>query len=327
MKRREFITLLGGAAATWPLAARAQQAERLRRVGVLMGGAADDPDDLARLAGFKQGLERLGWSEGRNLQIDIRFAPGSADQAIAKELIARQPDVVLATATGLVAALQQESRTVPIVFTQVSDPVGSGFVTNLARPGGNITGFLLFEAGIVGKWLSMLKEFAPGLVRVAFVANPKTTAFDYFLRAAETIAPSISIELVPGRIETAADIEAVIKSFARLPNGGLVLPADYSTKLHRDLVVALAARHNLPAVYGNREFVAAGGLMAYDTDRADIFRRAAVYVDSILRGAKPADLPVQAPTKYETFINLKTAKTLGLTIPPSLLARADEVIE
>ena len=326
MRRRDFITLLGSAAAAWPLGARAQP-ERMRRVGVLMGGDADDPEDLARLAGFKQGLERLGWSEGRNLQIDVRFAPGSAVQAVAEELIARQPDVVLATATGLVAALQRESGTIPIVFTQVSDPVGSGFVTNLARPGGNITGFLLFEAGIVGKWLSMLKEFAPGLARVAFVANPKTTAFDYFLRAAETIAPSLSIELVPGRIETAADIETAIESFARLPNGGLVLPADYSTKLHRDLVVTLAARHNLPAVYGNREFVAAGGLMAYDTDRPDIFRRAAVYVDSILRGSKPADLPVQAPIKYVTLINLKTAKALGLAVPPTLLVAADEIIE
>jgi len=326
VRRRDFITLLGSAAAAWPLGARAQS-ERMRRVGVLMGGDADDPEDLARLAGFKQGLERLGWSEGRNLQIDVRFAPGSAVQAVAEELIARQPDVVLATATGLVAALQRESGTIPIVFTQVSDPVGSGFVTNLARPGGNITGFLLFEAGIVGKWLSMLKEFAPGLARVAFVANPKTTAFDYFLRAAETIAPSLSIELVPGRIETAADIEAAIESFARLPNGGLVLPADYSTKLHRDLVVTLAARRNLPAVYGNREFVAAGGLMAYDTDRPDIFRRAAVYVDSILRGSKPADLPVQAPIKYVTLINLKTAKALGLAVPPTLLVAADEIIE
>jgi len=330
MRRREFITLLGGAAAAWPLAARAQQPDRVRRIGVLMGAAEHDPDTKSRLAGFRQGLEKRGWSEGRNLQIDYRFAPAaSADQAqlFAKELIALHPDVIFAQSTPIAAALQRESRPVPIVFVNVSDPIGSDFIASLARPAGNLTGVLQYEASVTGKWLAMLKEISPTLVRAAFVANPKTTPYDYFLRAAAALAPSLAVELVPSPVETAADIEATIESFARAPIGGLLLPPDSTTNLHRDLIVALAARHRLPAVYSLRVFVAAGGLMSYGADQIDMFRQAAGYVDRILRGDKPADLPVQTPIKYETVLNLKTAKALGLTVPPGLLVAADEVIE
>jgi ABC-type uncharacterized transport system substrate-binding protein len=329
MNRREFITLLGGAAASWPLGARAQQAERMRRVGVLVGSAEDESDIRARLAGFRQGLEKLGWSEGRNVRIDARFAAGRPDQfpVLAKELVALQPDVILAHSPPIAAALQRENRAIPIVFVSISDPIGAGFVSSLARPGGNITGMLQYEAGIAGKWLAMLKEIAPSLGRVILLANPKTTAFNYFQHSAELLAPSLAIELVTSRIETPADIERAIAAFAELPNGGLLLPPDSTTILHRDLVVALAAHYRLPSVYAIRVFVAAGGLMSYGTDQVEIFRQAASYVDRILRGAKAADLPVQAPTKYETTLNLKTAKALGLDVPPSLLVRADEVIE
>jgi putative ABC transport system substrate-binding protein len=328
MKRREFITLLSGAAASWPLAALAQQAERMRRIGVLGILAEDDPQMKADLAAFRQGLERLGWSEGRNVRIDTRFAPAGAQaQVLAKELVALQPDVILAHSTPVAAALQRESRTIPIVFVNVSDPIGSGFIASLARPGGNLTGLLNFEASITGKWLAMLKEIAPHLVRAAFIANPKTTHYDYFLRAAEAVAPSLAIELVPSTVENAADIERTIEACARVPNGGLLLPPDSTIALHRDLIIGLAARHRLPAVYFNRSWVAAGGLMSYGTDFVDIFRQVAPYVDRILRGAKPADIPVQAPTKFETAINLKTARALGLTMPPGLLVAADEVIE
>ena len=248
-------------------------------------------------------------------------------QVLAKELVALQPDVILAHSTPIAAALQRESRTIPIVFVNVSDPIGSGFVASLARPGGNLTGLLLYEASITGKWLAMLKEIAPRLARVALLSQPQGPAYDYFLRAAEAAAPSLAIELVPSPVENAADIERAIESFARVPNGGLLLPPDTTTIVHRDLIIALAARHRLPAVYAFRLFVAAGGLMSYGTDHVDMFRQAASYVDRILRGAKPADLPVQAPTKYETTLNLKTAKALGLTVPPGLLVAADEVIE
>jgi putative ABC transport system substrate-binding protein len=330
VKRREFITLIGGAAAAWPLMARAQQGDRMRRIGVLVSLAEDDPELKPRLAAFRQGLERLGRSEGRDIRIDYRYAPAAnADQAQApaKELIALQPDVIFVHGTPTTAALLRETRTIPIVFAAVSDPVGAGFVASLARPGGNITGFLLYEASIIGKWLAMLKEIAPGLGRVALVANPKTMPYDYWLRAGEALAPSLAIELVPRHVETAADIERTIESFSRVPNGGLILPPDTTTNVHRDLIVALAVRHRQPAVYPARYFVAAGGLMSYETDRVDMNRQAASYIDRILRGAKPADLPVQAPTKYETVINLKTAKALGLTVPPGLLIAADEVIE
>ncbi len=329
LRRREFFTVLRGGAVAWPLAAWAQSAERMRRVGVLIGLAEHDPDTKARLAGFRHEMERLGWSEGRNFQIDYRFAgPGGAD-ALAKELIALQPDVILAQATPVVATLQRQTRTVPIVFVHVTDPVGAGFVASLAQPGGNLTGTQLFEASITGKWLAMLKEIAPGLARVAIVLNPRTgPPYDYFLGEARAAAASLAIELVLAPIgNTAADIERLIEEFASVPNGGLVFPPDSNTTIHRDRLIALAARHRLPAVYSDRLFVKAGGLICYSTDRVDQFRLAASYVDRILRGAKPADLPVQVPTKFETVINLKTARTLGLSVPPGLLVAADEVIE
>jgi putative ABC transport system substrate-binding protein len=329
MKRRDFITLLGSAAVAWPLVARAQQPQGMRSIGVLMPLAQDDPETKVRLAGFRQGLEKRGWSEGRDVRIDYRFAPAGAQaQGLAKELVALQPDVILANSTPAVAALQRESRAIPIVFAGLADPIGSGFVASLPRPGGNITGVMLYEASVTGKWLAMLKEIAPSIVRAAFVANPKTATFyDYYLHAAEALAPSLAIEPVFSPVENAADIERAIESFASAPNGGLVLIPDVTTVVHRDLVIALATRHRMPAVYSFRLFVAAGGLMSYGVDFADLFRQAAFYVDRILRGDKPANLPVQAATKFETTVNLKTAKALGLTVPPGLLVAADEVIE
>jgi ABC-type uncharacterized transport system substrate-binding protein len=328
VKRRDFITLLGGAAATWPLAARAQQGERVRRIGVLTADTEDDPQTKARLAAFRQGLERLGWSEGRNVRIDYRFAADHPDryQPLAKELVSLQPDVLFAYTTPISVTFQQESRSIPIVFAGVSDPIGSGLVASLSRPGGNITGLLLYEEGITGKWLAMLKEIAPSLSRAALIANPNRTPFDYFVRSAKSVASSLAIELAPSPVKDAADIERVIVSFSREANSGLVILPGTAIE-HRDLVIALAARLRLPAVYYGRFFVAAGGLMSYGIDYVDQFQRAAGYVDRILRGARPADLPVQAPTKYETTLNLKTAKALGLDVPASLLVRADEVFE
>ena len=330
MRRRAFIALLGGAVAAWPLTGRAQQGERVRRIGAFTGLAADDSVTKTRLAAFSQELERLGWSEGRNVHIGYRFGAGRSDQylSLAKELVALQPDVILAQSTQIATSLQQETRAIPIVFTEVSDPVGAGFIASLARPGGNLTGVLLYEAGIIGKWLAMLKEIAPRLERVALVTNPKTAPFyNYYLRAAESLSPSLGIKLVPSLVENSADLERTIGAFARTPNGGLLLPPDASTQVHRDLIIALAARYSLPAVYWDRLFVAAGGLMSYGADYVDMYRQAASYVDRILRGDKPADLPVQTPTKFETVVNLKTAKTLGIDVPSSLLVRADEVME
>jgi putative tryptophan/tyrosine transport system substrate-binding protein len=329
MNRREFITLIGGAAATWPLAARAQQGERVRRIGKLAAQAEADPDMQARLDGFRYGLQGHGWVEGRNVHIDYRFSDGRADrfQPLAKELVALKPELIFAQGTGAAAAVQRESRTLPIVFVNVSDPIGSGFVASLARPGGNLTGVLQYEASITGKWLAMLKEISPTLVRAALVANPKTTPFPYFQRAALALAPSLAIELVASPVQDASDIERTIESFAREPNGGLVLPPDATTTVHRDLIIALAARYRLPAVYSLQSFVEDGGLMSYGADQADMFRQAAGYVDRILRGADPADLPVQVPVKYETILNLKTAKALGLAVSPGLLVAADKVIE
>jgi putative tryptophan/tyrosine transport system substrate-binding protein len=329
MRRRDFIKVIVGSAAAWPLTVRAQQPERVRRIGMLGSLAEDDPEMQPRLATFRQELEKLGWSEGRNVSIEYRVAPGGAgqEQVRAKELVALQPDVIVTNNTPGTAALQRESREIPIVFVNVSDPIGSGFAASLARPGGNLTGWMLFEASVAGKWLAMLKEIAPNLARTAFLANPKTTPYDYFLRAASAVAPSLAITLVPIPVETAVDIERSIGSFARVPDGGLVVLPDTTTLLHRDLIVALAAQHRLPAVYAFRSIVAAGGLMSYSVDFVDLLRKAASYVDRILRGTKPSDLPVQAPTKYETIVNLKTAKALALAVPPSLLVRADEVIE
>ena len=329
MRRRKFITLLGGAAAALPLAARAQQPDRMRRIGVLMAFEEDDPQAQARLGAFRQGLEKRGWSEARNVRIDYRFSPASAQaQVLAKELVALQPDVILSQSTPVTAALQRETRTIPIVFAAVADPVGSGLIASLPRPGGNITGVMQYEASVTGKWLAMLKEIVPSLVRAAFVANPKTAPFyNYYLQAAEAAAPSLGIEPVPALVENPTDIERVIESFASVPNGGLVFIPDVTTVVHRNLIIAVAARHRLPAVYYSREYVAVGGLMSYGNDLVDLFRQAAAYVDRILRGDKPADLPVQAATKFETSVNLKTAKALGLTVPPGLLVAADEVIE
>ncbi|HYA29550.1 MAG TPA: ABC transporter substrate-binding protein [Acidobacteriota bacterium] len=330
MRRRDFIKATIGLAAGWPLAARAQLGERVRHIGLLVGLPEDDPDTKVRLAGFRLGLETLGWSEGRNVRIDYRFAPdGAHAQALAKELVALQPDVILSMASPTTGALQRETRTIPIVFVGVADPIGSGFVTSLAQPGGNITGFLLFEASITGKWLAMLRDMVPSFARATLVINPKTAVYyEFYLRAARAAASSLGVELVLGPIGNAhAEIERAFEAFAHTSNGGLLFPPDINTNAHRDLLIALTARYRLPAVYSDRLFVVAGGLMCYGTDRADQFRAAASYVDRILRGAKPADLPVQVPTKYETVINLKTAKALGLTVPPGLLVAADEVIE
>jgi putative ABC transport system substrate-binding protein len=330
MRRREFIALVGGATVAWPVAARAQQPALTKRIGVLVGLAENDPDTKVRLAGLRQGLEGLGWSEGRNVSIDYRFAPaGTEAPALARELVALQPDVILAMSTPIVTALQRETRTIPIVFVAVADPIGSGFVSSLARPGGNITGFLLFEASTTGKWLELLKQITPNLARAGVVINPKSAVYyEFYLRAAQAAASSLGIDIVLAAIENdPAKISGAFEAFARAPNGGLVLPPDTNTNVHHDLIISLAARYRLPAVYSDRNFVTAGGLMCYGTDRADQFRIAASYIDRILRGAKPADLPVQVPTKYETVINQKAAKALGLTVPPALLVAADEVIE
>jgi putative tryptophan/tyrosine transport system substrate-binding protein len=328
MKRREFITLVGGAAA-WPLAARAQQDGRIRRIGVLSGYSQNDREGQARVAAFLDTFRKLGWADGRNVAIEYRWAAQDIERAktMAAELLRQASDVILVNASVALAELQRQTSTVPIVFVQVSDSVGSGFVAGLARPGGNLTGVLQYEAGIAGKWLSMLKEIAPALARAALLCNPSTTAYDYWLRAARTAAHTLAVELVPAPVVSAADMEQAIAGFAQVPNGALLLPPDATTIIHRDVIIALAARHRLPAVYALRVFVSAGGLMAYGTNQVEQFRQAASYVDRILRGAKPADLPVQVPTKYETTLNLKAAKAIGLEVPASLLVRADEVIE
>jgi putative ABC transport system substrate-binding protein len=328
MRRREFIMLIGAALA-WPHAARAQQTGAMRRIGVLVNNVETDPEVQGQIAAFRQSLEQLGWSEGRNIHIELRFTANNYEQLphLAQELVALNPDVVFATTTPAVKALQARTRTIPIVFVYASDPVGAGLVSSLARPGGNITGLLLYEDSITGKWLGMLKEISPPLVRAALLANPKGFTYDYFLRSSKTIAPALGIEIVPAPVENDVDIERHIEALARAPNGGLFVPPDITTVQHRDLVIALAARYRLPAVYAFRYFAAAGGLMSYSIDIREQHRQAASYVDRILRGANPAELPVQAPTKYQTVVNLKTAKTLGFDVPPTLLVRADEVIE
>jgi putative tryptophan/tyrosine transport system substrate-binding protein len=328
MRRREFITLLGGAAA-WPLAARAQQGARMRRIGVLMNLASDDAEGQARLAAFHQGLQQLGWTVGGNVQIDYRWGAGNADRIrkFVAELVALEPDVILSAGSPSVAALQQAIRTVPVVFVTVVDPVSSGFVDSLARPGGNITGFALWEYSIGGKWLELLKEIAPGMKRAAVIRDAALTAGGGQLGSIQAVAPSVGAEVSPINVRDAGEIERAIAAFARSPNGGLIVTGSTLAGVHRDLILKLAARYKLPAVYGVRYFVADGGLISYGPRTVDQYREAAGYVDRILKGEKPADLPVQAPTKYELVINLKTAKTLGIEVPPSLLARADEVIE
>jgi putative ABC transport system substrate-binding protein len=293
-----------------------------------MGLAEDDPETKARLGEFRKEIEKFGWSEGQNVRFDIRFAPGGVNaQALAKELIALKPDVILAHSAQVAGVVQRETRTIPVVFVNVSDPIGAGFIESLARPGGNLTGVLHYEVGILGKWLAMLKEIAPRVTRAALMADPKSPVFNYFVRAAESGGRSLGIEIVPTPVERAADIEWSIEAFARVPNGGLLLPPDITTLTHRDLIIGLAAKHSLPAIYPFRLFVVKGGLMSYGTDQVNMFAQTASYIDRILRGANPAEIPVQTPTKYETALNLKTAKALGLTVSPGLIVAADEVID
>ena len=327
MRRREFITLLGGAAA-WPLAARAQQAERVRRIGVLMNFSADDAEGQARLAAFLQGLQEAGWAVGRNVRIDLRWGAGDADRfrKQAAELVALAPDVILASGGPAMAALQQATRTVPIVFVNVADPVGTGFVDSLAQPGGNATGFILYEYSLSAKWLELLKEIAPQLKRAAVLRDATAAGIGQFA-VIQAAAPSFGVEVRPVGVRDADEIEGAVTAFARSSNGGLIVTASSLTLVHRKLIIALATRHRLPAVYSARFFIAGGGLISYGPDRMEQFRLAAGYVDRILKGEKPADLPVQAPTKYELVINLKTAKALGIEMPASVRAHADEVIE
>ena len=329
MKRREFITLLGGATAAWPLVARAQQAER-RRIGVLMGYAESDPEAQIRLAAFKQGLLALGWDESRNLRIDLRWASGDIDRAsaFARELLALHPEVILSNTTPVTTALQRETKTVPIVFTAVSDPVNAGFVASLPRPGGNVTGFINLEPTIGGKWLDLLKEIAPQVTRVAVMFNPQTAPYaEIYLRSMETAGTKFGVTPFASPVHREADIEAVIAGLGREPGSGLIAMTDSFMTVHRKAIVELAMRHKVPLMYFISIVPREGGLISYGIDLTDMFGRAASYVDRILRGAKPAELPVQLPTKFELVINLKTAKALGLTVPPPLLTGADEVIE
>jgi putative ABC transport system substrate-binding protein len=329
MRRREFITLVGGAATAWPLVARAQQPERMRRIGVLLPGTSDDAEYQACQTAFLQALQQLGWSDGRNVLIDTRWAAGDANliRKYATELIALAPDVILTAGSATMGPLLQATHTVAIVFTTILDPVGAGFVDSLARPGGNATGFIAFEYGLSGKWLELLKQIAPSLTRVAILRDPATAAGIGQFAAIQSVAPSFGVELRPIDVREVGEFERAITTFARSSNGGLIVTTSSGSAVHGDLIITLAVRHKLPAVYGDRHFVTGGGLISYGPDRIDQYRRATAYVDRIFNGEKPADLPVQAPTKYELAINLKTAKALDLTVPQALLARADEMIE
>ena len=332
MRRREVIALIGGAAAplvSWPLRARAQQAERIRRIGVLMSTRAGDPEGETRLAAFLQGLQEFGWSVGRNVRIELRWTAGSADdiRKYAAELVGLAPDVMLASGGSVVGPLLQVTRTVPVVFTQTPDPVAAGFVASLARPAGNATGFTQVEYGTGAKWLELLKEIAPRVTRAAVLRDPAIPEGIGQFAVIQSVAPSLRVEVSPIDIRDASEIERAVKEFAHSANGGLIVTSSGLANVHRQLILTLAARHRLPAVYSNRVFVTGGGLISYGADSIDPHRLAAGYVDRILRGEKPADLPVQAPVKYELVISLKTAKALGLDVPPTLLARADEVIE
>src|SRR5262245_26990350 len=329
LKRRELIILLGGAAAAWPIVARAQQATKLRRIGVLQALAADDPESSRRFTAFVQGLQELGWAEGRNMRIDVRWGGGDAGRIrdYAAELVALAPDVIFVIGAGPLASLQRATRTVPIVFALVSDPVGAGLVESLARPGGNITGFGYFEFSTGGKWVELLKEMAPRVTRMAVVRDPSLAAGVGYLTAVRSLAPLLGVEVSVIDVRDPGEIERPVSSFARSDNGGLIVTPSGVTIVHRKLIIALAARYKLPAVYWERFYLTDGGLISYGSDGSDLCRRAASYVDRILKGEKPADLPVQAATKFELAINLKTAKALGLEVPPTLLARADELIE
>ena len=328
MRRREFAKVIAVSAAAWPLVAFAQQSGRMRRIGVLVGALdADDLDLQARIGAFQQGLQQLGWSNGQNVQIDIRTGAGDADRIrrYAEELVGLAPDVIFATGTSVVAPFLKATRTVPVVFTNVVDPVGAGFVDSLARPGGNVTGFVSFEYGLSAKWPELLKEIAPRVTRVAVIRDPNISAGTGQLGAIQAAASSLGLELIAVNPREASEIERA--TIARTPNGGLITTSSALVIIHRDLIIGLAVKHKLPAVYHRRVFPASGGLVSYGPDVIDFSRRAAGYVDRILKGEKPADLPVQAPSKYELVVNLKTAKALSLTIPPAVLARADEVIE
>ena len=328
MRRRKFITLLGGAAG-WPLAARAQQPERMRQIGMLMSTAVDDPEGQARMAAFQQGLQQLGWTQDQNVRIEARWSASAPDRMRegAADLVARAPDVILASGGTVVGPLLRATRTVPIVFTQTPDPVGAGFVESLARPGGNATGFSQFEYGISSKWLELIKEIAPRVTRAAVLRDSTIPEGIGQFAVLQAAAPSFGLDLRPVDVRDAGEIDRAVSAFARVENGSLVVVSGGLSIAHRGLITMLAARHSLPAVYSNRLFVTSGGLMSYGADSIDPHRRAASYVARILKGEKPSDLPVQAPTKYDLVINLKTAKALGLEVPPSLLARADEVIE
>jgi len=328
MRRREFFTLLGGAVAAWPLAARAQQPERMRRIGVLMAFAPDDPEGRARVTAFMQALQQLGWADGRNVRIDSRWAQNAADlRQFTAELVELAPEVIMTSSSVATAATLQATRTIPIVFTIVIDPVGAGYVDSLARPGGNATGFTIYEYSMSGKWLELLKAIAPDLRRAVVLRDPAVASGPGQFAAIQAVASSLGVELRPVDVRDAGEIERAIATFAQSANSGLIVTGSTGAAVHRELIVTLAARHRLPAVYNSRFWAAAGGLMSYGPDFLDQFRRAAGYVDRILKGEKPVDLPVQAPTKYELVINLKAAKALGLTVPDKLLPIADEVIE
>jgi putative ABC transport system substrate-binding protein len=330
MRRREFIGLVGGVVVGWPLAVRAQQGERMRRIGALSGGgAAENPDSQANITAFLQGLQQLGWTDGRNVRIDTRWGAGNADDIskYAAELVALAPDAILTSGTATLGPLLKATRTVPIVFVDVADPVGAGFVDSLARPGGNVTGFMQFEYSLSAKWLELLKQIAPGVTRAAVLRDPAITAGIGQFAVIQSVAPSVGVEVSPVNVRDAGEIERAVTAFARSSNGGLIVTGSALAAGHRNLIITLAARHKLPAIYFSRPFVTAGGLISYGPDLVDQYRRAAPYVDRILKGEKPADLPVQAPTEYELVINLKTAKALGITMPQMLLARATEVIE
>ena len=329
MKRRDFITLLAGAAAAWPHAARAQQPERMRRIGVLQGLAANDPEGQERFDAFFHALQQLGWTDGRNIQIIHRFTDGDGERAraYAAELVALAPDLIVTSGASTTGSMLQVSRTVPLVFVGAADPVGAGFVDSLARPGGNATGFTSYEYSMSAKWLELLKEIAPGVKRVAVLRDPAISAGTGQFGSIQTAAPSLGVELTPINVHDATEIERSVAAFARSGNGGVIVTTSASVLAHRKLIITLAARHKLPAIYYARFYITGGGLASYGPDYVDPYRRAAGYVDRILKGEKPADLPVQAPTKYELAINLKSAKALGIEVPSTLLARADEVIE
>jgi putative tryptophan/tyrosine transport system substrate-binding protein len=329
MRRREFITLLGGAA-TWPLVAHAQQPDQMRRIGVLMGYSESDREGQANFAAFQWGLQKLGWTEGRNIRIDVRWASADSDlvQRFAKELVSLQPDLIVTQNTPITAAMLQQTRTIPIIFANVSDPVGSGFVAGLPRPGGNITGFIDVEGSIAGKWLELLKEVAPHVTRVAFLFNPATAPFaNYFLNPFKAAAPTFAVEAIAAPVRDAPGLESVVAAQAREPNSGLIVMPEAFMNVHRAEITSLAAHYHLPAIYPRRFFAELGGLLSYGNDQSENFQRSATYADKILKGAKPSELPVQVPVKYELVINLKTAKALGLDVPLDLQQRADKVIE